>query len=118
MVQIKGTSNKQRLLNLLETGIYSDCEIITDDATLKGHKMVLAAASSVFENQFYGPFHQNNYHVPFSSSIMTQVLRAAYQQTVAITSKEEALDLMAAADMFKLNELRNIANSYLSRNKT
>lgn len=55
------TSLPLRLRAMLIAEKYTDCSFIVDNGTwINGHKIVLAAASPVFEAMFYGPFSQQN----------------------------------------------------------
>ncbi|XP_044727873.1 BTB/POZ and MATH domain-containing protein 3-like [Chrysoperla carnea] len=110
---IKGSNIKDRMFSLLQSAIYSDCDIIADDDTIKAHKFILAAVSPVFEEHFFGPFSQSNFYMPYSASITAQILKAAYQQPIYISSKREAREIRDAAEYLQMAELWKIVDNYI-----
>ncbi|KAJ4807985.1 BTB/POZ and MATH domain-containing protein 2 [Rhynchospora pubera] len=100
--------------NLWETGQGSDIEIQVDGDTMHAHKLILAAGSSVFRAEFYGPLANPELHVTKPKEVKAEVLRAlvrfAYTGNFDI-SKANLLpynlvqELLVAADRYDMANL-------------
>ena len=51
-VQVPQANLHKDMLNLLETGEFSDVTFIISETRIKGHKCILASRSSFFKNMF------------------------------------------------------------------
>ncbi|KAJ8678607.1 hypothetical protein QAD02_014394 [Eretmocerus hayati] len=101
---------------LLESGQHSDVVLQVENKSLKMHKYILAARSPVFAAMFNHNMTESQENVvkitDVSFSVMKEVLRFAYTGE-AENVDTLAKDLLAAADKYALDDLKNICENAL-----
>ncbi|XP_017045258.1 uncharacterized protein LOC108090875 isoform X2 [Drosophila ficusphila] len=104
---------------LLHSGKYTDCVFHICEEQVKGHKLILSAASPVFEAMFFGPM-QNNETEPeieindISAAVFKVLVEYIYTGVVKYNDLElvACIELYYAAEKYLLEEL--IADTLLA----
>lgn len=99
-----------RYEQLLRSEKYYDCVFHVGTATLKCHKLILAAASPVFEAMFYGPIREKKQEIEIldiSPDIFYDLLSYIYTGLVNFEklSIEETIELYYGAEKYLLTDL-------------
>ncbi|XP_029665799.1 BTB/POZ domain-containing protein 3-like [Formica exsecta] len=106
---------------LLETGQWSDCNFIVgqepQQQIFKGHKVLLAMSSPVFEAMFFGGMAEKNYPIPIKD-VQPETFRALleyiYTDKVELGSFELACELCYCAKKYMLPCLVKKCTKYVS----
>ena len=102
---------------------FYDVTVSVKDKEFKAHRLVLAAASPLFLSLLVSDMREGNEQFirieleEATGSVMEEVLKYIYTGNVAIT-KENAHDLVAAADYLLLPGLKTLACDVLEENMT
>lgn len=106
----KGNILGQRYAVLLRAEKYTDCTFHVCELVLKAHKLILSAASPVFEAMFYGPMQEMEPEIDIhdiSAPIFKVLIGYIYTAKVdyEILELEECIELYYAAEKYLLDEL-------------
>ncbi|XP_026674928.1 BTB/POZ domain-containing protein 6-B-like isoform X2 [Ceratina calcarata] len=116
--------NKEKLLDrsryLLETGKWADCRFVVGQVShqqiLKGHKLLLAMSSPVFEAMFFGNLAEKNDLIPIRDvqpEAFKALLEYIYTDGVDLSSFELACELCYCAKKYMLPALVKECTRYL-----
>lgn len=100
----------RRYDQLFQSEKYYDCAFHFEDTTLKAHRLILCAASPVFEAMFYGPMREKRQEIKIidiSSKIFHILLRSIYcgQTNFEELDLESTIELYYGAMKYMLKEL-------------
>lgn len=97
---------------LLDNPIFSDVTFIVEGRRIHGHRSILYARSEYFRHMFDSKMRETSEHEISISNISFDVFRAVldflYSGQVRVTQGRLAVDLLKAADMFRIEGLRNL----------
>lgn len=97
---------------LLDNPIFSDVTFIVEGRRIHGHRSILYARSEYFRHMFDSKMRETSEQEISISSISFDVFRAVleflYSGKVRVTQGRLAVDLLKAADMFRIEGLRNL----------
>mmetsp|Transcript_1771 Transcript_1771/g.5488 ORF Transcript_1771/g.5488 Transcript_1771/m.5488 type:complete len:711 (-) Transcript_1771:2253-4385(-) len=108
-------------LRSLESGEFSDLTLVTADGRRHAvHRLVLARSSAFFAGLLGSDFAEKDrrciqLNFPDPEHVFDSVLRFMYGAEVKLTP-ENAVPLLAAADQFLIEPLRNQAHAYIESN--
>jgi len=104
------------MISLFESGEYSDCIIVCGVKEFNCHKAVLTGRSPVFKAMFTGDMVENRSSKvvikDFDEDTVIELIHYIYSGN-ARNLDRKAVDLLAAADKYDLNELRDICETHL-----
>ncbi|KAJ4777182.1 BTB/POZ/MATH-domain protein [Rhynchospora pubera] len=116
---------RQQLGHLLATGLGSDITFEVDGQTFRAHKLVLAASSSVFRDQFFGPMtgkDMNRVRIEeIEATVFKAMLNFIYTDMISddASSSEESWwkhqQLLVVADRFRLDRMKLTCEFLLCR---
>uniref|UniRef100_A0A0N5C048 BTB domain-containing protein n=1 Tax=Strongyloides papillosus TaxID=174720 RepID=A0A0N5C048_STREA len=102
--------------NMFDSSLFTDCIIKVEDTEIKAHKAVLAARSPVFCEIFNGSSEESQTNVieikDFQVEVVREMLRYIYTDEVS-DIQNMANDVLAIADIYKLERLKAISAQYL-----
>lgn len=97
---------------LLDSNVFSDVYFVVEGRTIHAHRAILYARSEYFQNMFDSRMResiQTEIVIPeVSYEVFRGVLEYLYSGKVKVTHGKLALDLLKAADMFRIEGLRNV----------
>ncbi|XP_017148498.1 uncharacterized protein LOC108159569 [Drosophila miranda] len=107
----------RRYAELLHGEKYTDCVFHVCEEQLKCHKLILSAASPVFEAMFFGPMHENEPEIEIhdiSAAIFKVLVDYIYTGSVDYNNLElvACIELYYAAEKYLLDQL--IADSLVA----
>jgi len=104
------------MISLFESSEYSDCIIVCGVKEFNCHKAVLTGRSPVFKAMFTGDMVENQSSKvaieDFDEDTVIELIHYIYSGN-ARNLDRKAVDLLAAADKYDLNELRDICETHL-----
>ncbi|CAL1280887.1 unnamed protein product [Larinioides sclopetarius] len=113
---------RQNVREYLEDGIFSDVALRADAETFQVHKIILSSRSPVFEAMFTNDMKETNEFIDIpdmDSGTLRSLLLYIYKNEVPEVEWEKTANLLKAADMYELLELKklcsNILKSHISR---
>ncbi|XP_034104437.1 uncharacterized protein LOC132793692 [Drosophila nasuta] len=115
-----GTLLARRYADLLHAEKHTDCVFHVCEQQLKGHKLILSAASPVFEAMFYGPLQEPEPEIEIhdiSAAIFKVLIEYIYSGSVdyECLQLEECIELYYAAEKYLLDQLITDALLAISR---
>jgi len=109
-----------RMAKMLANQTLTDVTLKVKDKEFKAHKVVLAAASPVFEAMFKEGTkeHQDNYVniEDIESDIFEVFLRYLYSGEVELTGNDMVYNLSAVADKYDVEPLREVCVQHMAKN--
>lgn len=100
------------LLEMFETGCYSDFTIKVHDKEYKVHKVVLAAQSAVFKSMFSNALSLENEDMGHKEAKAFEDF-LEYFYTGSVKSNDNAVDLLEFATKFEVHNLKTICEKIL-----
>ena len=99
---------------LLTTGMFSDVTLVAGEKTAVAHKSILAARSPVFAALFAELSNaENRVELDVQADVLDHFLAFIYAGKVPALEPKMAQDLLAAAEKYKLEQLKSIAEDYI-----
>lgn len=118
--QLSCTEMKQRGQYILESGQWSDCTFLVgsepSQVVIRGHKLILAMASPVFEAMFFGGMAERNDMIPIldvQPDAFRALLEYIYTDNINITTFDKACELCYGAKKYMLPHLVKECTRYL-----
>lgn len=97
-----------------------DIKFIFEDSKteIKAHKLILETVSPVFETMFNGSFAEKDTATihDIDPEIFQKLIDVIYMQPVMVFSLEEAVDLCNVAEMYDVEDLKDIASDFMLEN--
>lgn len=97
---------------LLNSNIFSDVRFVVEGRVIHAHRAILYARSEYFQHMFNSRMResiQTEIPVPeVSYEVFRAILEYLYSGKVRVTHGKLAVDLLKAADMFRIEGLRNV----------
>ena len=117
-VQVPQAHLYRDMLNLLDTGEFSDVTFIINETRIKGHKCILASRSSFFKNMFTVGMRESEESIisvqDISLPTFMKLLEFIYSdQLNDLESAEQAIDVLVAANKYGLDRLKRLCEKYL-----
>lgn len=109
----------ERLSRLLETGKYSDQEfLLKNGETLKGHKVIFAVASPVFDVMLYGNLAQEEVIIieDIDADAFKSMAKFIYTDELDLDSTSHAMDLYRAGDKYDIPDLQKETEEFIYDN--
>ncbi|XP_037824639.1 BTB/POZ domain-containing protein 6-A-like [Lucilia sericata] len=122
--QHKFQDHKDRLFHLFDAKKFTDCHFVIVDSeqnqiTISAHKIILLAASPVFERMFYGSMAEKDDPIVITDiqvEVFQSMLKYIYSGCIDIKSVDLALQLYYAAKKYLLKQLMEKCIVFLSAN--
>lgn len=118
--QLACTEIKQRGEYLLQSEQWSDCTFLVgsepNQVEVRGHRLILAMASPVFEAMFYGGMAERNDPIPIldvQPEAFKALLEYIYTDNINISSFDKACELCYGAKKYMLPHLVKECTKYL-----
>lgn len=109
-----------KYLKLYSNDVKKDIKFIFDDSNteIRAHKLILETVSPVFETMFNGSFAEKDTAIirHIEPQIFQKLIDVIYMQKVAVSSLEEAVELCNAAEMYDIEDLKDIASDFICEN--
>jgi len=104
-------------LRLMNKERLSDVTFIVEGRKITAHKTILAARSQHFETMFFGglrEMHQSEIILPdVSFGVFMDILRYIYSDQVNLGTADYAIEILAAANYFKLDRLKAVCENFI-----
>lgn len=98
--------------SLLDNEMFSDVKFIVEGRTIHAHRCVLYARAEYFRNMFDSKMRETSekeINIPdVAYDVFLAVLEYLYSGTVNVSSGKLSVELLKAADMFRIEGLRNL----------
>jgi len=98
---------------------FADCEIQTSEGTIKCHKVILAKRSSVFKAMLQKGFQEGQTGIikleHIDAGVIKDVIKFIYCGKLDKLG-ENAAELFKAADMYQMDNLKEICGNYMKKN--
>lgn len=95
-------------------------EFKDSDVKIKAHKFILQTVSSTFTSMYTGAFKEKDSAVihDIHPKIFQMLIDGIYMKPINMTSIDEAIELYHAAEMYDLDDLKNISKKFMIDNLT